>query len=95
MNLVGLEGQPKVVLRRREPRDLSAASSPRGADESTRTLSGAAPDEDGKRFSVIVWQNKPSLSTVSYSLEDRMPVHYEGQCYFVPPSGRMLTRCEA
>ena len=51
-------------------------------------------DEDGNRFVVIVWQNKPGLSTVSYSLEDGTPVHYEDECYFATPSGKMLTRCE-
>ncbi len=51
-------------------------------------------DEDGNRFIVIVWQNKPSLSTVSYSLEDGTPLHYEDECYFATPTGKMLTRCE-
>ncbi len=51
-------------------------------------------DENGNRFVVIVWQNKPGLSTVSYSLEDGTPVHYEDECYFTTPSGRMITRCE-
>jgi hypothetical protein len=51
-------------------------------------------DEDGNRFVVIVWQNKPGLSTVSYSLEDGTPVHYEDECYFATPSGKMLTRCD-
>lgn len=50
-------------------------------------------DEDGNRLVVIVWQNKPGLSTVSYSLEDGTPVHYEDECYFATPSGKMLTRC--
>ena len=51
-------------------------------------------DDEGNRFTVIVWQNKPGLSTVSYSLEDGTPVHYEDECYFALPSGKMLTRCE-
>lgn len=51
-------------------------------------------DEDGNRIVVIVWQNKPGLSTVSYSLEDGTPVHYEDQCFFATPSGKMLTRCD-
>lgn len=51
-------------------------------------------DEGGNRFTVIVWQNKPGLSTVSYSLEDGTPLHYEDECYFATPSGKMLTRCE-
>lgn len=51
-------------------------------------------DEDGNRFTVIVWQNKPGLSTVSYSLEDGTPLHYEDECYFATSSGKMLTRCE-
>lgn len=51
-------------------------------------------DEDGNRVVVIVWQNKPGLSTVSYSLEDGTPVHYEDECYFATPTGKMLTRCD-
>ena len=52
-------------------------------------------DEDGNRFTVIVWQNKPGLSTVSYSLEDGTPVHYEDECYFlIEPTRQFLTRCE-
>ena len=50
-------------------------------------------DEDGNRFTVIVWQNKPGLSTVSYSLADGTPVHYEDECYFATPTGKLLTRC--
>ncbi|WP_306224612.1 hypothetical protein [Bosea beijingensis] len=50
-------------------------------------------DEDGNRFAVIVWQNKPGLSTVSYSLEDGTPLHYEDECFFATPGGKMLTRC--
>lgn len=51
-------------------------------------------DEEGNRLVVIVWQNKPGLSTVSYTLEDGTPVHYEDECYFATPSGKMFTRCE-
>jgi hypothetical protein len=40
-----------------------------------------------------VWQNKPGLSTVSYSLEDGTPLHYEDECFFATPGGKMLTRC--
>lgn len=54
----------------------------------------ACQDENGNRFSVIVWQNKPGLSTVSYSLEDGTPLQYEDECFFATPSGKMLTRCE-
>ncbi|UZF90423.1 hypothetical protein [Bosea sp. NBC_00550] len=51
-------------------------------------------DEEGNRYTVIVWQNKPGLSTVSYTLDDGTPLHYEDKCYFALPSGRMLTRCD-
>ena len=51
-------------------------------------------DEDGNRYTVIVWRDWPGLSTVSYSLEDGTPVHYEDECYFTTPDGKMLTRCE-
>ena len=51
-------------------------------------------DEEGNRYTVIVWQNKPGLSTVSYTLDDGTPLHDEDKCYFALPSGRMLTRCD-
>lgn len=51
-------------------------------------------DIEGARFTIIVWQNKPGLSTVSYSLEDGTPLHYEDACYFTTPDGKVLTRCE-
>jgi len=52
-------------------------------------------DEDGTRYKVIVWRDWPGLQLVSYTLEDGTPVHYEDECYFATPSGKMLTRCEA
>lgn len=52
-------------------------------------------DGEGHPVTVIVWQNKPGLSTLSYSLEDGTPVHYEDECYFATPDGKVLTRCEA
>ncbi|CAH1689933.1 conserved hypothetical protein [Hyphomicrobiales bacterium] len=51
-------------------------------------------DKDGKRYKVIVWREWPGLSLTSYTLEDGTPVHYEDECYFALPSGKMLTRCE-
>lgn len=51
-------------------------------------------DEEGNPYTVIVWQNKPGLSTISYTLDDGTPVHYEDKCYFALPSGKMLTRCD-
>ena len=51
-------------------------------------------DADGKRYTVIVWQDRPGVSGVSYSVEDGTPVHYEDECYFATPSGKMLTRCD-
>lgn len=51
-------------------------------------------DDEGNRFTVIVWQNKPGLSTVSYSLEDGTPLHYEDECVFALPSGKLISRCD-
>lgn len=71
------------------------AGSPRRQPTTRRELyREQCQDENGKRFTVVVWQNKPGLSTVSYSLEDGTPLHYEDECYFATPSGKMLTRCE-
>jgi len=68
---------------------------PRRQQTSRRELyRDVCQDEDGNRFTLIVWQNKPGLSTVSFTLEDGTPLHYEDECYFSTPSGKMLTRCE-
>lgn len=50
-------------------------------------------DEDGNRFTVIVWRDWPGLSAVSYTLDDGTPLHYEDECYLALPGGKMLTRC--
>ena len=51
-------------------------------------------DDDGNLYTVIVWQNKPGLSTVSYSLEDGTPVHYEDEWSFALPNEKLISRCE-
>lgn len=49
-------------------------------------------DDEGNRYTVIVWRDWPGSAT-SYSLEDGTPVHYEDDCYFALPSGKLMTRC--
>ncbi len=51
-------------------------------------------DEEGNLYKVIVWRDWPGFSITSYTFEDGTPVHYEDQCYFTTPDGRMITRCE-
>lgn len=50
-------------------------------------------DEDGNRYTVIVWRDLPGSAT-SYTLDDGTPVHYEDGCVFALPSGKMISRCE-
>lgn len=50
-------------------------------------------DEDGNRFTVVVWRDWLGSPLTSYTLEDGTPLHYEDQCYFALPSGKLLTRC--
>ncbi len=51
-------------------------------------------DEDGNRYTVIVWRDYPGTSLTSYTLEDGTPVRYEDECYFATLTGKMLTRCD-
>lgn len=50
-------------------------------------------DQDGNRYTVIVWREMPGSAT-SYTLDDGTPVHYEDECVFALPGGTMISRCE-
>lgn len=50
-------------------------------------------DEDGMLYHVVVWRDWPGSPLTSYTLEDGTPVHYEDQCRFALPDGRILSRC--
>jgi hypothetical protein len=50
-------------------------------------------DDFGNRYTVVVWRELPGSAT-SYTLEDGTPVHYEDECVFALPGGRMISRCE-
>lgn len=52
-------------------------------------------DEDGNRYTVIVWRETPGTNLTSYTLEDGTPVRYEDECYFlIEPTRKLLTRCD-
>lgn len=51
-------------------------------------------DEDGNLYIVIVWRNSPGLAATSYTLPDGTPVHYEDECVFSLPGGKLISRCE-
>lgn len=51
-------------------------------------------DEDGNRYSVVVYRPFPHLSITEYALEDGTPVRFVDDCLFeIEPTGRTLTRC--
>ncbi len=50
-------------------------------------------DDDGNRYAVIVWRVWPG-PTAWYTLDNGTPVHYEDECSFALPSGKMISRCE-
>lgn len=55
----------------------------------------ACQDEDGNRYTVIVWRVHPSRSGTIYTLEDGSPVTFEDDCWFtIGEAGKQLTRCE-
>lgn len=52
-------------------------------------------DEDGNRYTVIVWRSFPGLPTTYYTLEDGTPVVFGDECIFtIVPTGEQLTRCD-
>jgi hypothetical protein len=51
-------------------------------------------DEDGNRYTVIVYRTHPDLSITDYALEDGTPVRFIDDCLFeIESTGRTLTRC--
>jgi len=55
----------------------------------------ACQDEDGNRYTVVVYRPFPHLSITDYALEDGTPVRFIDDCLFeIESTGRVLTRCE-
>ncbi|MGX1787050.1 hypothetical protein ACWIGM_09950 [Bosea sp. NPDC055332] len=51
-------------------------------------------DEDGKRYTVIVFRPFADLNVTRYELEDGTPVRFIDDCLFeIEPTGMQLTRC--
>ena len=50
-------------------------------------------DDEGNRYTVIVWRDWPGSST-SYTLEDGTLLHYEDECLFALSSGKLISRCD-
>lgn len=51
-------------------------------------------DEDGNRYTVIVYRSFPALNVTRYELEDGTPVRFIDDCLFeIESNGRTLTRC--
>jgi hypothetical protein len=54
----------------------------------------ACEDEDGNRYTVIVYRTHPGLCVTDYELEDGTPVRFVDDCLFeIETTGRTLTRC--
>lgn len=54
----------------------------------------ACEDEDGNRYTVIVYRPHPDLNITHYELEDGTPVRFVDDCLFeIETTGRTLTRC--
>lgn len=52
-------------------------------------------DEDGNRYTVVVYRPFPELNVTRYELEDGTQVRFIDDCLFeIESTGRMLTRCE-
>ncbi len=51
-------------------------------------------DEDGNRYTVMVYRPHADLSITNYELEDGTPVRFVDDCLFeIESTGRTLTRC--
>jgi len=51
-------------------------------------------DEDGNRYTVLVYRTFPNLSITYYTLVDGTPVRFIDDCLFeIESTGRALTRC--
>ncbi|RXT55339.1 hypothetical protein B6S44_09480 [Bosea sp. Tri-44] len=51
-------------------------------------------DEDGNRYTVIVYRPFPDLNVTRYELEDGSPVRFIDDCLFeIESTGRTLARC--
>jgi len=51
-------------------------------------------DEDGNRYTVVVYRPFPRLSITEYALEDGTPVRFVDDCLFeIGSTERTLTRC--
>jgi len=71
--------------------DKVAGNLPSSRHELYREL---CQDEDGNRFTVVVYRPFPHLSITEYALEDGTPVRFIDDCLFeIESSGRILTRC--
>jgi hypothetical protein len=54
----------------------------------------ACEDDDGNRYTVVVWQPYPGLSLTDYTLEDGTPVKFIDGCQFeIASSGTTIYRC--
>lgn len=51
-------------------------------------------DEDGNRYTVVVYRPFPDLNVTRYELEDGTPVRFIDDCLFeIEATGKQLTRC--
>lgn len=51
-------------------------------------------DEDGNRYSVVVFRTHPGFNITDYELEDETPVRFIDDCLFeIESTGKELTRC--
>ncbi|MCV9937702.1 hypothetical protein OIU35_15210 [Boseaceae bacterium BT-24-1] len=54
----------------------------------------ACQDEDGNRYTVIVYRPFPRINLTRYALEDGTPVRFIDDCLFeIESTGQTLSRC--
>lgn len=54
----------------------------------------ACEDDEGNRYSVIVWRPYPGLSQTDYTLDNGTPVKYvDGRQFEIVTTGTLISRC--
>jgi hypothetical protein len=74
--------------RRRDPRQIEFQLEPH------ELYREECEDDDGNRYTVIVWRPFPGLSLTDYTLDDGTPVKFVDNRHFeIGTTGTLISRC--
>lgn len=80
---------------RTQPKNSALSATVRAKSSGRRELyRELCQDNDGNRYTVIVYRTFPHLTVTDYELEDGTPVRFVDDCLFeIESTGRTLSRC--